>query len=238
MGRSLRIIPAGYPAHVVHRGNNRMPIFHCDADFHFFRHCLLEGGLGDGVTLHAHVLMPNHAHLVMVADDDRGISRLIQSAARRYAGYYNAKYGGTGTLWEGRFHSSIITDDRYLLACHRYIDMNPVRAGLAARPEDYRWSSHRHLAFGVRDDLLTVHSTVAALGHEEHRRRLAYRRLFETPLSEADLDTIRRASRSGKPLGEGCQPARGRGRPRKMVSDTIFGIDQPGQGTARSCEDG
>ena len=227
MGRSLRIIPAGYPAHVVHRGNNRMPIFHADADFHYFRHCLSEAGLGVGVALHAYVLMPNHVHLLMVADDDHGISRLIQSAARRYVGYFNAKYGRTGTLWEGRFHSTIITDDRYLLACHRYIDMNPVRAGLVATPEDYRWSSYRHLAFGVRDDFLSIHSVVSALGQGECGRRLAYRRLFEVGLSRSDLEAIRSASRSGRPLGECALPRRGRGRP-----------SQPGQGTARSCDDG
>lgn len=214
MGRSLRIIPAGYPVHVVHRGNNRMSIFHSGADYHFFRHCLSEGGVGVGVALHSYVLMPNHVHLLMTAREDTGVSKLIQSAARRYVGYFNAKYGRTGTLWEGRFHSTIVTTDYYLLACHRYIDMNPVRAGMAQTPDVFRWSTHRHYAYGVRDDLVTVHATVDTLAFEEVRRRSAYRGLVATPLSRADLDAIRSASRTGKPLGDGnCW--RARGRPRK-----------------------
>ena len=221
MGRSLRIIPAGYPAHVVHRGNNRMAIFHVDNDRHFFRHCLSEGGVGESVALHSYVLMPNHVHLLLTAQEDTGVSKLIQSAARRYVGYYNAKYGRTGTLWEGRFHSSIVTTDYYLLACHRYIDMNPVRSGLVGTPEDFRWSSHRHHSYGIRDELVTGHSTIEELAFEEGRRREAYRRLFASPLSPADLDVIRSALNRGRPLGRGCiYPPRGR--PRKMVSDTIF----------------
>lgn len=234
MGRSLRIIPAGYPVHVVHRGNNRMSIFHSDGDYHFFRHCLSAGGIGEGVALHSYVMMPNHVHLLMTADEDAGVSKLIQSVARRYAGYFNAKYGRTGTLWAGRFHSTIVKTDYYLLACHRYIDMNPVRAGITQTSDAYRWSTHRHHAYGIRDDLVTIHRTVDALAHGERRRQIAYRRLVEAPLSQADLDAIRRSSQTGRPLGQGSL-YRARGRPRKMVSDTIF---QPGQGTALTWEAG
>ena len=234
MGRSLRIIPAGYPVHVVHRGNNRMAIFHVDNDCHFFRHCLSEGGVGEGVDLHSYVLMPNHVHLLLTAHEDTGVSKLIQSAARRYVGYYNAKYGRTGTLWEGRFHSSIVTTDYYLLACHRYIDMNPVRSGLANYAADYRWSTHRHYSHGIRDEMVTGHSTIEDLAREDGRRREAYRLLFDAGLSPADLEVIRGALRRGRPLGDG-RVYRPRGRPRKMVSDTIF---QAGQGTARRCEEG
>ena len=221
MGRSLRIIPAGYPVHVVHRGNNRMSIFHSEADCHFFRHCLSEGGVGERVALHSYVMMPNHVHLLMTAEEDRGVSKLIQSAARRYAGYFNARYERTGTLWEGRFHSTVVTTDYYLLACHRYIDMNPVRAGMTQTPDAFRWSTNRHYSYGIRDELVTVHAAVDELAHDEQRRRSAYRSLVETPLSPTDLDAIRSASRTGKPLGNG-NFHRARGRPRKMVSDTIF----------------
>lgn len=221
MGRALRIIPAGYPVHVVHRGNNRMSIFHDDGDFQFLRYCLTEAGVGERAALHSYVLMPNHVHLLMTASEDSGISRLIQSAARRYAGYYNAKYGRTGTLWEGRFRSSIVTTDYYLYACHRYIDTNPVRSGMVPAPDGYRWSSHRHHAYGIRDDLVTAHSLIEDLGHVEERRRGAYRGLFAAALPRADLEAIRSALNRGKPLGDGVM-ARPRGRPPKMVSDTIF----------------
>jgi len=217
------MIPAGYPAHVVHRGNNRMTIFHSDADHRFFRRCLVEGGVGDGVALHSYVLMPNHVHLLMTAEEDNGISWLIHSAARRYAGYYNAKYGRTGSLWEGRFHSTVVTTEHYLMACHRYIDMNPVRAGIAASPEAFHWSSHRHCAFGVRDELVTVHSAVEELARVPARRMEAYRSLFRTPLSSPELEAIRRALRSGKPLGEGLVVrARPPTVPGTKVPGTIF----------------
>ena len=159
-------MPAGYPVHVVHRGNNSSAIFACEADFLFMRRCLQEGGIGEDVTLHSYVLMTNHLHLLLTSVDEGGISRFIQSAARRYVGYFNKKYARTGTLWEGRFHSSIVITDHYLLACHRYIDMNPVRARLAVTPDAYRWSSHRHYACGTADSLIQAHPLIVALAKD------------------------------------------------------------------------
>ena len=228
MGRLPRILPAGYPAHVVHRGNNRGDIFTCEADFLVMRHCLQEAGLGRDVQLHGYVLMTNHMHLLATPFEDDAISRLMQSATRRYVAYFNKRYGRTGTLWEGRFFSSTVTTERYLLACHRYIDLNPVRAGLARTPDAYRWSSHRHYAFGTADALVTPHASIVALARDPDRRRAAYRDLVAVPLSAVELAAIRQATRTRRRLGDGVK------RPGE-VSDT----DQDaGQFTARSCEPG
>jgi putative transposase len=203
MPRPLRNFVPGLPAHLVHRGNNRQPIFACDADFRFFRACI-EDALGRfGVDLHSYVLMRNHVHLLMTPSTPCGISRAMQGAIRRYAGYFNARYRRTGTLWEGRFHAAVIEDDRYLLACHRYIDMNPVRAGIVPRPAHYLWSSHRHFAHGARDSLVRPHPSIMALGRTERDRRAAYRALFEAPLDSGDLEDIREAARRCRPLGAG-----------------------------------
>lgn len=232
MGRLPRILPAGYPVHVVHRGNNRGDIFTCESDFLFMRHCLKEAGLGREVELHGYVLMTNHMHLLATPLEEEAISRLMQSATRRYVAYFNRRYGRTGTLWEGRFFSALVTTDRYLTACHRYIDLNPVRAGLAQTPDAYRWSSHRHYAFGTADALVTPHASIVALARDPDRRRAAYRALFDVPLSALELETIRRATRTRRPLGEGLQ------RPGE-VSDQVSDTDQDaGHVTARSCEPG
>src|SRR6187402_430264 len=145
--RPLRHFVPGLPVHLVHRGHNRQRIFHCTGDFLLFRRYLGEAAAEFHVAVHAYVLMTNHVHLLLSPErEGADISRAMQSAAIRYVGYYNKRYERSGTLWEGRFHSSIIQHDRYLLACHRYIDLNPVRARLTARPEDYVWSTHRHYA--------------------------------------------------------------------------------------------
>ena len=239
MGRPLRITPSGYPVHVVHRGNNREDVFLAESDFEYMRHCLDKGRLDRGVALHSYVLMTNHIHLLVTAEDDTGVSRFMQSAAGRYVAYFNRKYRRTGTLWEGRFFSAVVKTDHYLMACHKYIDLNPVRAGLAASAADYRWSSHRHYAHDVRDDLVRAHSSILALAEDPSRLRSAYRNLFASGLAQDDLDAIRAATRRRRVLGE-APPAsvHRRGRPPKMVSDTHFGaaIHWAGQGTARSAE--
>ena len=129
-----------------------MDIFRAQEDFEYMRHCLREARVGRGVALHSYVLMSNHIHLLVTAEDDTGVSRFVQSAAVRYVARFNRKYQRTGTLWEGRFFSAVVTTDHYLMACHRYIDENPIRAGLASCAADYPWSSHRHHAYGVELD--------------------------------------------------------------------------------------
>jgi len=143
MARSPRQFVPGYPSHLTHRGNNRQRIFHCEGDYRFLWRCIKEASDEHRVAVNAYVFMSNHLHLLMTPEEEGvAISRAMHSASRRYAGYFNHRYERTGTLWEGRFHASLVTTDKYLITCHRYIDLNPVRAGLAAGPELYAWSSH------------------------------------------------------------------------------------------------
>ncbi len=173
------------------------------------------------MAVNAYVFMPNHVHMLLTPSAADRISRSMHSAARRYAGYYNKKYQRTGTLWEGRFRASLVRTDRYLLACHRYIDLNPVRAGMVARPDLYPWSSHRHYAMGEPNPLVTPHPAIIALGGELSSTRDAYRALFSTPLDGVELEAIRSACRGGRPIGAD-RPAMGRPPKGKLVPDTTF----------------
>lgn len=220
MSRLPRIQAPGVPAHVVHRGNNRQRIFNGEADRLFFLHCLRAAAHREAVRIHAYVLMPNHVHLLMSPEEPDGLSRFMQSAARRYVGYFNGRYRRTGTLWEGRFHSTVIQDERYLFACHRYIDLNPVRWGLVATPMEHPWSSHPHYAEGRPDSLLSPHELVQAMATTPEARPSAYGQLFEAPQPEEEIEAIREATRTGRALG-GRSERRPTGRPRqKTVRDT------------------
>ncbi|HUP28981.1 MAG TPA: transposase [Usitatibacter sp.] len=194
MPRLPRNFLSEVPVHLVHRGNNRQKIFLCDGDYLAFRRFADIARTTSCVSVHSYVLMPNHVHLLVTARTCDGISKFIQSLARRYVGYFNACQGRTGTLWEGRFHSATIATDHYLFACHRYIDMNPVRAGLVRGPADYPWSSHRFYSRGSADILVTPHSVIEGLARDEHARREAYQRLFAESPCRADLDAIRVAT--------------------------------------------
>jgi len=198
----------------VHRGNNRCEIFRGDADYLFFRHCLLERRRF-GIALHSYVLMSNHVHLLATPLEPDAISRFVQSIARRYVGYFNSRYQRSGTLWEGRFHAAVIHSDHYLLACHRYIDMNPVRAGMVHRPEDYAWSSHRHYLRGDTDSIVDPHAGVEGLGADPLARRLAYGHLFEGPENPFELMRLREDVQACRPMFDA--PVRGArmGRPAK-----------------------
>ena len=142
---------------------------------------------------------------------------MIQRLARRYVGYFNSRYARTGTLWEGRFHSSVIATDFYLLACHRYIENNPVRAGMVAHPAMYLWSSHLHNACGKADPLVTPHPTILALGRNEEARRQAYNAMFTSPASVVETDAFRAALRLSRPIGFPETPRRKPGRPAKEI---------------------
>lgn len=216
MTRLNRNFVPGLPAHVLHRGNDRQDIFKCTGDYMFFRSCLGKAALEFGVAVHGYVLMTNHVHLLMTPRDSVAISKAMHSAIRRYAGYFNTRYQRTGTLWEGRFHSAVIASDHYLFACHRYIDNNPVRAGMVERPDMYLWSSHRHYAAGEADTLLTPHPSILELARDSEVRKRAYRALFDVPEDPEQLRALRMASRKGCALGNGPLAVGRRGRPRKI----------------------
>ena len=220
MARSPRQFVAGYPSHVTHRGNNRQRIFHCEGDYRFLWNCIKEAADEHRVGINAYVFMSNHVHLLLTPGDEWGISRAMHSASRRYAGYFNHRYERTGTLWEGRFHASLVATDQYFLSCHRYIDQNPLRAGLARFPEQYPWSSYRFYAMGEVNPLVTAHRAISILGESEHSRRSAYQYLVSRLLEGVELECIRKACRSGRAIG-GDGPPMGRP-PKKVVPDTTF----------------
>jgi putative transposase len=201
MPRPPRLFAPHVPAHITVRGNDRQDIFHGENERMFFRTCLKEACERHGVEMHAYVFMSNHVHLLGTGAQPHSIPKAMQDVGRRYVGYFNARHDRTGTLWEGRYRASLVDADHYLLACHRYIDMNPVRAGMVAHPAEYRWSSHGHYTAASDDDLIIPHPTILALAGTPEARAVAYRQLFSTALDDGLLRRIRHASRSGRALG-------------------------------------
>jgi putative transposase len=145
--------------------------------------------------------MSNHVHLLASADRAESLAMIIQSMGRRYVSYFNYMYERTGTLWEGRYRSCLVETDRYFLACSRYIEMNPVRAGLVQAPCEHVWSSHRFSAFGHADDLVTPHEVYLGLSPDPSRRAAAYQALFEHELGAGEITSIREALNKGWALG-------------------------------------
>jgi putative transposase len=201
MARLPRYFIPGVPLHLIQRGNNRQVIFADDGDFAFFRDCLLDASHCEGLVIHAYVFMTNHVHLLATPASETSAGRTLQSVGRRYVQYFNHRYSRTGTLWEGRYKSTVIDADSYLLTCSRYIELNPVRAGMAAHPRDYPWSSYRAHAEGVDDDLVSDHPLYLRLGTDAEARRAAYRLLFHAALEETQLTEIRDATNKGWALG-------------------------------------
>lgn len=201
MARLRRLYSPGVPSHIWVRGNNKQAIFRSEGDRVYFHRCLVEATRRLGVAVHAYVLMGNHFHLLATGASPESISKVVQSMGRRYISYFNYLYERTGTLWEGRFQSCPVESERYLLVCHQYVEMNPVRAGMIDDPGRYPWSSHGCNALGRQDDLVTPHSLYMELGAAERERRARYRALFGTELDAAMLAAIRFAAGKGWALG-------------------------------------
>lgn len=201
MPRRPRIKLPGYPQHLVQRGVNREPCFFAEEDYHGYLHWLKKSAADYRCAIHAYVLMTNHVHLLVTPETPEGLSRLMQSVGRRYVQYINRAYKRTGTLWEGRFKSSVVQAEHYFLLCSRYIELNPVRAGMVTDPGQYRWSSYRHNGLGERDERMTPHAEYLALGASAQVRQAAYRALFRPQLDDEALPDIRLALSQGQPLG-------------------------------------
>ena len=201
MARLPRLVVSGLPHHLIQRGNNRQSIFVDELDCSRYLSELAELTTAHAVAIHAYVLMPNHVHLLATPAEGKALGRLMQALGRRYVRRFNDRHQRTGTLWEGRYRSTVVETERYLLACMRYIEMNPVRAGLVDVPASYRWSSHPHNA-GLRvDPLLSEHAEYWALGNTPFERQIAYRRFFEHEQAVDELRAIRRATQAGWALG-------------------------------------
>ena len=201
MPRKPRFFVPGLPAHVIQRGNNRQAIFFDDADYRLYLSLLGDGMDRYGCSLHTYVLMTNHVHLLMTPSERDSISRIMQYVGRHYVPYFNRKYRRTGTLWEGRFRASIVDSSAYLLACYRYIELNPVRARMVEQPGDYAWSSFLSNGLGRGDALITAHPEYLNLGESPSQRAENYCLLFQQPITDAQISSIRDNAQSGTPLG-------------------------------------
>ena len=190
-----------HPVHVIQRGNNRSASFYTVEDYQYYLGALHEAGRRYDCAVHAYVLMTNHVHLLMTAQTDVGISLFMQSVGRRYVRYINRAYRRTGTLWEGRFKSSLIQGENYYFICSKYIELNPVRAGMVEHPGEYRWSSYRCNAMGQADRLVVPHSLYLELGKTKQVRSDYYSGLFKKDIDPSMLNTIRVSVNKDRVLG-------------------------------------
>ena len=204
MARLARMCPAGIPQHVIQRGNNRQVCFASEQDMQAYVAWLKKYSAEFEVDIHAWVLMSNHVHMLCTPHTTTSISRMMQSLGRCYVRYFNQTYRRTGTLWEGRFKSCLVDSESYLLHLYRYIELNPVRAGMVSDPADYGWSSYQCNALGKDSVLCTEHAVYLALGKTRDERLLQYRSLFSSHIEGIEgklLDDIRNSVNCGHALG-------------------------------------
>jgi REP-associated tyrosine transposase len=200
MPRLPRVMSAGFPQHVIQRGNNREPCFFTDSDYLAYLRWLERAACAYRVSIHAYVLMPNHVHLLATPGLEGGLSRMMQYLGRHYVQHVNRTYGRSGTLWERRFRASLIEGECCLLA-YRYIEANPVRAGMVAAPEQYCWSSAKDHVAPCGKSFVVDHDVYIGLGDTPRARAEAYLECSRKPLNDEMLAEIRLAARRGVPLG-------------------------------------
>ncbi len=201
MARLPRLVVPSQPHHVIQRGNDRQLVFRDADDYRMFLGWLRDAAKAFAVSIHAYVLMPNHVHLLATPSDHEGLAQMMQWIGRYYVPYFNHKYERYGTLWQGRFKTSVVDSERYFMLCSRYIELNPVRARLAEGPLDYPWSSYPHHAGVSVDPLITDHALYWSLGNTPFQREGAYIELTQQALSVDEMKTINQAVLKGWPLG-------------------------------------
>ncbi|MDH5572422.1 MAG: transposase [Gammaproteobacteria bacterium] len=201
MPRRKRIYLPGLPYHIVQRGNNREACFVEPENYQYYLELWKDCSKRYSVAVHAYCLMTNHIHFLITPEHSDSISRTMSVIGSRYAYYFNKTYKRSGTIWEGRHKSSLIQSDRYFLTCARYIELNPVAAGMVSKPEEYKWSSYLANAWG-RESSLVPHDEYLKLGSDIKKRCFAYREIFRHHLSEHDIHLIERASEYCCPLGD------------------------------------
>jgi len=239
MARLPRYVIPGLPQHIIQRGNNRQVIFAADADYQFFRDAVVEAAGRFGLAIHAYVWMTNHIHLLATPAYEDSVSKTFQSAGRKYVQYFNLTYKRSGTLWEGRYRATVVDSEQYLLSVMRYIEMNPVRAGMVAHPRDYLWSSHRRYAYGdtsLNLSWLIAHDEYQRLARTDEARQVGYRALFKANIDADTLSAIRDCTHGGWALGgekfrreieavSDRRATRGqKGRPKKVVEEVENGV--------------
>lgn len=228
MPREPRINISGVIHHVINRGNNRQPVFEDEEDYRKYIE-LLERYKGRyGFKLYSYVLMNNHVHLLIEAGEKGSISKIMQGITLAHTRYFNLKYKTSGHVWQGRFKSPIVGEDAYLMEVSRYIELNPVRAKIVERPEDYPWSSYTSHAYGKKNPLIEDHVYYELLGKTEEERQTRYREFVKEGLKEKPIE-IRQSVVSGRGYGSEvylqkveetikAKLRRGRrGRPKKIV---------------------
>jgi putative transposase len=229
MARLPRLILPNQPHHIILRGNNRQAIFFSDLDRQQLLATLAESATQYRVAIHAYVLMDNHLHLLATPPTADALSRMMQSLGRRYVGWFNARHQRSGTLWEGRFRAGLIEGERHLLACMRYIELNPVRAGLCTDAAHWPWSSVAHHLGQGRNALITEHEMYWSLGNTPFEREHAYREFLEQGVPSSEQADFTDAVLRGRPVGSeaflkplavdhaAVVTRRPRGRPRKAL---------------------
>lgn len=227
MPRRARLVLPNVPLHLIQRGNNRQTCFFSDSDYRIYLAWLAEHADASGCRVHAYVLMSNHVHLLISATELGSPGALMKALGQQYVQYVNRRYQRTGTLWEGRFRSCLIQEESYLLTCQRYIELNPVRAGIVQEPAQYAWSSFRSNAEGHVDPILSPHQLYSDMGRDEGERQRVYRALFDEVLAPERVNQLRKATngnfahgdqaftqRAAAALGRRVEPHTA-GRPRK-----------------------
>ncbi len=201
MPRPQRLNIPDIPQHITQRGNNRQACFYAEDDYRLYLDFLGVACRTHDCSLHAYCLMTNHVHLLMTPSTPAGVSRVLQDLSRDFVRSINRIYRRTGTLWEGRFKSSLVDTHRYCLTCYRYIELNPVRAGMVRHPADYPWSSYHCNANGSPVAPVTPHDCWLLLGEDDATRMAAYRALFREGLDQSDIQRIRDSLNTGLPTG-------------------------------------
>jgi putative transposase len=201
MPRAPRLQIPGLPQHVIQRGNNRSNIFRSDSDYKFFLTTLRDAAMQHQTDVHTYVLMTNHVHLLLTPQAETALSRTMKRVGQLYAQYFNRRYERTGALFEGRYRSLVIETEAYWFTCMRYVELNPVRAGLTLRPEAYRWSSHRAHALGTLDELIVPHPMYLSLGNSPSVRQQCWRSICGEALPAEQLAEIRDLVHRGGVLG-------------------------------------
>jgi putative transposase len=202
MARLPRFVLPEYPQHVIQRGNNAQRILFDESDYWFLWERLGAGAKKFGCDIHAYALMPNHFHLLITPHSENGLGKLMQYVGRYYVQYFNQRYERTGTLWDGRYRATLIDPKDYFRNCARYVEENPVRAGLVGEPGAYDWSSFGAHGTGREDALVSPHPEYLHLGRSARARQEAWRALFATPMDLGLLERIRSATNKAWVLGD------------------------------------
>ncbi|CAB1367271.1 transposase [Denitratisoma oestradiolicum] len=202
MPRRARILLPSVPVHLIQRGNNRSVCFYADEDYRFYLDHLTEQAAKHGCAVHAYCLMTNHVHLLVTPQRESSLGGMMKGLGQCYVQYINRTYRRSGTLWEGRFRSCLLQEEAYVLACYRYIELNPVRAGIVNHPAEYRWTSYCANAQGEPTPWLTAQSLYLSLGEDDESRLAAYRELFRHELEPGVVDQIRQATNGNFALGD------------------------------------